>query len=117
MASIGFTFLNTTGAPKLSKPAGKQVRGHVTRINFANRRKRRAESATRKPDDARTDAPALKQQQARENSELSTSIHHAWDHLAEALSIATARTDRYYAAQLCMSCKTHRLHPLLTNSV
>lgn len=34
----GFTFVNATGTPSLTKDASKQVRGHVTRTVFASRR-------------------------------------------------------------------------------
>ncbi|VUC29369.1 unnamed protein product [Clonostachys rosea] len=34
----GFTFVHTSGAPELSKPAAKLMRGHVTKVNFAKRR-------------------------------------------------------------------------------
>lgn len=37
-----FTFVNTTGAPNLSQPAAKLMRGHVTKTNFAKRRQRLA---------------------------------------------------------------------------
>ncbi|CAG9981231.1 unnamed protein product [Clonostachys byssicola] len=39
-----FTFVNTTGAPNLSQPAAKLMRGHVTKTNFAKRRQRLASS-------------------------------------------------------------------------
>lgn len=92
MEPTSFTFLNTTG-PKLSKPAAKRVRGHVTRANFANRRRQKAETKASETalihatKDIRSQAPL---------------VHGAWDSLAEALSVATTRTDQYHSAQLRM---------------
>ncbi|RAL03760.1 uncharacterized protein BO80DRAFT_462447 [Aspergillus ibericus CBS 121593] len=37
MEPTNFTFLNTTGASRLSKPAAKQMRAHITKTNFARR--------------------------------------------------------------------------------
>lgn len=48
MAS-GFTFVNTVNAPALSPASAKTMRAHVTKTNFANRRKRiDAESVQRR---------------------------------------------------------------------
>ena len=50
MAS-GFTFVNTVNAPALSPSSAKAMRAHVTKTNFANRRKRiDAESVQRRKD-------------------------------------------------------------------
>ncbi|KAK7757577.1 hypothetical protein SLS62_000592 [Diatrype stigma] len=44
MEPASFTFVNTTNTPGLSHQAAKLMRGHVTKINFANRRQRKAEA-------------------------------------------------------------------------
>lgn len=44
METKTFKFLNTTNAPGLSEQAAKQVRGHVTSLNFAKRRRRKADA-------------------------------------------------------------------------
>ena len=41
---MAFTFVNTVGAPGLTKGAAKRVRGHVTRTNFAARREQKAQA-------------------------------------------------------------------------
>ncbi|KAI9159163.1 hypothetical protein HJFPF1_07171 [Paramyrothecium foliicola] len=87
MASISFTFVNATGAPKLSKVEAKKRRGHITRVNFASRRERKAEREGRK-----TVACRYNQNDAIRALDGPT--------LAIALSTATSRTDPYRSAQL-----------------
>ncbi|PWY94396.1 hypothetical protein BO94DRAFT_581790 [Aspergillus sclerotioniger CBS 115572] len=48
MEPTNFTFLNTTGASSLSKPATKRMRAHITKTNFAKRRQRIADATATK---------------------------------------------------------------------
>ena len=41
---MGFTFVNTTGTPELSKSDARRMRSHVTKTNFALRRERLTDS-------------------------------------------------------------------------
>ncbi|KAG9258715.1 uncharacterized protein F5Z01DRAFT_215342 [Emericellopsis atlantica] len=93
MAPEGFVFLNTTGAPSLSKRAAKRVRGHVTKTNFANRRQRKAEADADKRDKSTREAQKL-------NSPCSLRTQLSSSSLAMALSIATSRADKQHAAEL-----------------
>jgi hypothetical protein len=94
METTSFTFLNTTGAPRLSKPAAKRVRGHVTRTNFANRRRRKAEAA----DKTSTALVGVTQDVAYPSC--NGSNHDAWDALADALSVATSTSGQDQSARL-----------------
>jgi hypothetical protein len=95
METTSFTFLNTTGAPRLSKPAAKRVRGHVTRTNFANRRRRKAEAAADK-----IDASLIRVTQDVAYPSCNGSYHDAWDALADALSVATSTSGQDESARL-----------------
>ncbi len=44
MSPASFTFLNVTGTPALSQSDSKLMRAHITKTNFANRRRRRTET-------------------------------------------------------------------------
>ncbi|KAH7353331.1 hypothetical protein B0T11DRAFT_356373 [Plectosphaerella cucumerina] len=94
METTSFTFLNTTGAPRLSKPAAKRVRGHVTRTNFANRRRRKAEAA----DKTATALVGVTHDVAY--PPCNGSNHDAWDALADALSVATSTSGQDESARL-----------------
>jgi hypothetical protein len=99
MASTSFTFLNVTGAPKLSKAEAKRRRGHITKVNFASRRERKAESEAQK----------LQTQTAVSHYEQKEALHILdGPSLAIALSTATSRTDPYRSAQLCSSAHVMR---------
>jgi hypothetical protein len=99
MAPDNFVFLNTTGAPGLSKPAAKRVRGHVTKTNFANRRKLKAQAEAKKQDKSTHKLP-IEESAGSIGAQLSRSS------LAIALSIATSRTDKQRAAELRGCCLT-----------
>lgn len=93
MAPNEYLFLNTTGPPGFSGPAAHRVRGHVTKTNFANRRRLKAlaEAGERK-----TSTSELQKRDLADSigSQLSRS------NLAIVLSIATSRTDKQRAAEL-----------------
>ncbi|KAI6777863.1 uncharacterized protein J7T54_002761 [Emericellopsis cladophorae] len=93
MTPSNFVFLNTTGASSLSKKAAKRVRGHVTKTNFANRRRLKAEADASKPGKStravqKLDSPCSLETQLSSSS------------LAIALSIATSKADKQHAAEL-----------------
>ena len=93
MASGDFLFLNTTGPPKFSQATADRVRGHVTRVNFANRRRLKNLAETR-----RLKKPTPKMR-SRTPSSVAVSQISSSD-LATALSIATLRSDGKHAAEL-----------------
>jgi hypothetical protein len=49
MSPDDFTFLNTTGRPRLSQLAAKRMRAHITKSNFAKRRQRIAHARSAEP--------------------------------------------------------------------
>ncbi|KAH7324279.1 hypothetical protein B0I35DRAFT_423834 [Stachybotrys elegans] len=46
---VSLTFVNTTGAPVVSRDSAKRIRGHITRTNFAKRRQLKAAEQSSSP--------------------------------------------------------------------
>ncbi|KAJ5272407.1 hypothetical protein N7478_007532 [Penicillium angulare] len=68
-SSTGFTFLNTNES-KLSQPASKRMRAHITKANFAKRRQRLSKDAiqqnpTRKPTTLPEDEPETRKRKSQ----------------------------------------------------
>lgn len=88
MEPTSFTFVNTTDTPSLSRQAAKLMRGHVTRINFTNRRQRKADAKSAEIAYTRGDVGLGSQLEENGRS--------------KALPLLAAASDLYYYAQLCM---------------
>lgn len=99
MTPSGFTFVNTIGAPGLTKAAAKRVRGHVTRANFAARRAQKAQADNQSNE---VNMP-LSSKRSQGDSKVADQGLPSDLELIVALSVATSRTDPERAAVLC-SC-------------
>jgi len=118
-----FVFLNTTDGPRLSPPDAKVMRGHVTRTNFAHRRRRR-KCEIKKPEDGLSAVVPITHQ--RQHGKLALSLARTPSlfgsivdlHLADSL-VALTSADALQHTQSCMKpdvCITlGPLHPPGTN--
>lgn len=94
MAPDGFLFLNTTGPPGFSKTTANRIRGHVTKTNFANRRRAKEALAGAAERGNRT------YKLRKGEGEVSIGLNLSGSSLALALSTAMSRADKQGAAEL-----------------